>query len=96
MQFFDWKKRQNSWTEIILFFHVSGHSEAGHHEDQAQRKRKKRKVFKIIDEYQRVQILNYVRGNLDALFPEDKGSGRPKTANILAWDEVFQLCMRYK
>ena len=66
-----------------------------HEEDQVPRKRKKRKVFKIIDEYQRVQILNYVRGNLEALFPDERTNGRPKTANILAWDEVYQLCMRY-
>ena len=70
---------------------------ADHDEDQLQKKRKKRKVFKIIDEYQRVQILNYVRGNLDVLFPVGNApSGRPKTANILAWDQVYQFCMRYK
>ena len=53
--------------------------EADHDEDQLQKKRKKRKVFKIIDEYQRVQILNYVRGNLDVLFPVGNAPSPPRS-----------------
>ena len=63
--------------------------------EKPKKSRKKRTFYKPVEEPQRVEILNYVLNHMKSLYPEgQKSGGRPKQSAILAWDKVYELCIR--
>ena len=57
--------------------------------------RKKRTIYKPVEEPKRVKILKYVLSNKKSLYPEgQKSGGRLTNAAMQAWDKVYELCIR--